>query len=83
MFQIKRKNLFYFFLFFFLLIKLSFQQSILFPFLNFKFDDDEEEEESKEKAYDDGLKPVYEKNQVSEPCVFRVQGSTRSVSLPR
>ena len=61
MFQIKRKNLFYFFLFFFLLIKLSFQQSILFPFLNFKFDDDEEEEESKEKAYDDGLKPVFEK----------------------
>ena len=61
MFQIKRKNLFYFFLIFFLLIKLSFQQSILFPFLNFKFDDDEEEEESKEKAYDDGLKPVYEK----------------------
>ena len=61
MFQIKRKNLFYFFLIFFLLIKLSFQQSILFPFLNFKFDDDEEEEESKEKAYDDGLKPVFEK----------------------
>ena len=61
MFQIKRKNLFYFLLFFFLLIKLSFHQSILFPFLNFKFDDDAEEEESKEKAYDDGLKPVYEK----------------------
>ena len=62
MFQIKRKNLFYSLLLFSLLIKLSFQQGFLFPIFNFKWDDEEEEEEqTKEKAFDDGLKPVYEK----------------------
>ena len=38
------------------------QQGFLFPIFNFKLDDEEEEEEqTKEKAFDDGLKPVYEK----------------------
>ena len=61
MFQLKRKNLFYLFLIFSLFIKLSFQQ-FLFPIhINFNDDDEEEEEEQKEKAYDDGLQPVYEK----------------------
>ena len=62
MFQIKRKNLFYLILIFFLLIKLSYQQGFLFPIhINFGDDDEEEEEETKDKAYDDGLQPVYEK----------------------
>ena len=61
MFQIKRSNFLYLLILFSLLIKLSFQQGFLIPFFNFNDDDDEEEEETKEKAFDDGLKPVYEK----------------------
>ena len=62
MFQIKRRNLFYIFLIFSLLIKLSLQQGFLIPFFNFNLDDEEEEEEeTKEKEFDDGLKPVFEK----------------------
>ena len=63
MFQIRSKNLFYFFLIFSLYIKLTLQQGFLFPIqINFPNDDDEEEEEDKSiKTYDDGVKPVYEK----------------------
>ena len=63
MFQIRSKNLFYFFLIFSLYIKLTLEQGFFFPIqINFPDDDDEEEEETKTvKAYDDGVRPVYEK----------------------
>ena len=62
MFDTKRKNLFYIFFLFSLLIKISYQQ-FLFPInINFDDDDDEEEEEKNNniKTYDDGIKPIYE-----------------------
>ena len=61
MFQIKRRNFFYLLILFSLLIKLSLQQGFLIPIFNFNDDDEEEEEETKEKAFDDGLQPVFEK----------------------